>query len=254
MVDSGGQRISVVIPALNEAQAIVQTVEGARAALADRDHEIIVVDDGSNVSTGDLARRAGARVIRHDQTQGYGRSLKDGIESASGDTIVITDADGTYPLDAVPRLVAAYQKGADMVVGARRGEHYRESAMMVALRALLKMLVLFAAGHRVADVNSGLRVFSRTASRAHFPHLCDTFSFTTSLTLTYLLTGRSVLFVPIAYHRRVGQRKVRLLADSLRTLGYIATVSWRYRPLSVCAKVAALVLLVVGAVAVAVAR
>lgn len=114
--------ISVIIPALNECNAIVDTIGRIKAALAGAQltpYEIVVVDDGSNDGTGRLAEEAGARVLRHPHNIGYGRSLKDGIMAATYDTIVISDADGSYPLEAIPTLVERYNQGFDMVVGAR---------------------------------------------------------------------------------------------------------------------------------------
>jgi glycosyltransferase involved in cell wall biosynthesis len=99
--------------------------------------------------------------VRHPHGVGYGRSLKKGIEAATFDTIVICDADGTYPAAAIPKLVGLYDEGFDMVVGQRQGPHYRQSAIKVPLRVLLRFLVEWTAGCRMPDVNSGPRVFSR---------------------------------------------------------------------------------------------
>ena len=124
--------ISVVIPALNERNAIVETVERTREVLAAaklEPFEIVVVDDGSDDGTGELAKQAGAHVLRHPHNIGYGRALKDGIAAAQYDIIVITDADGSYPIEEIPALVALYQSGFDMVVGARTGKQYRESSL-----------------------------------------------------------------------------------------------------------------------------
>ena len=71
-----------------------------------------------------MARTAGARVLRHPHNVGYGRSLKDGIGAATYDMIAISDADGSYPLEAIPDLVVGYRDGFDMVVGARTGAAY----------------------------------------------------------------------------------------------------------------------------------
>jgi glycosyltransferase involved in cell wall biosynthesis len=253
--------ISIVLPAYNEAGAIAGTIEAIGRVPGLPEHEIVVVDDGSSDRTGEMAASAGARVIRHPSNAGYGRSLKDGIAAAAHDTIVILDADGTYPVDDIPRLLAEFDRGFDLVVGARSGVHYRGAWFKAPLRAVLTFLVEFTAGCRVADVNSGLRVFRRATVMPYFPQLCDTFSFTTSMTLAYLLTGRFVAHVPIGYKERVGTTKVRLLRDALRTLQYIVQGIVYYNPVKMflllagaCAAVvaAALMLLAVTQAPVAV--
>lgn len=228
--------ITLVIPALNECDSIAATVTRAarifeEAGLAPA--EIIVVDDGSSDGTGALAREAGACVVTHPHNVGYGRSLKDGIAAAAHDTIVIADADGTYPLEDIPRLVEAYDKGFDMVVGARTGAHYRESSLKSPLRAVLRRIVEFTTSRKIPDINSGLRVFSRKTVMGYFHHLCDTFSFTTSMTLAYMMTGRFVLYIPIEYFERVGKTKVRLFKDSLLTLQYIIEMATYYNPMRI---------------------
>jgi glycosyltransferase involved in cell wall biosynthesis len=226
--------ISVVVPAYNEQDAIAPTIEAIRAMLDGagwRDGEIVVVDDGSTDATAARAEAAGAIVIRHPANAGYGRSLKDGIKAAKHDLIAITDADGTYPIDRIPGLVAKIRAGFDMAVGARQGEAYRESALKHPLRLLLKFLVEFTAGQSVPDPNSGLRVFRRRDIVAHFPALSQGFSFTTSATLAYMSTGKFVVYEPIPYAKRVGTSKVRLLRDSLRTLQFIVQAILFHNPL-----------------------
>ncbi len=118
-----------------------------------------------------------------------------------------------------------------MVVGARTGAHYRESILKSPMRKILKWLVEFTAGRSIPDTNSGLRVFSRKTIMPYYTHLCNTFSFTTAATLAYMMTGRTVAYLPIDYHERVGRSKVRLFRDSLRTLQYIAEAIIYYNPL-----------------------
>jgi len=223
--------ISVVIPAFNEGAAVRQTVQQLLAILAGSEHEIIVVDDGSSDATGSEASAAGARVVVHPHNLGYGGALKTGIRAAVYDTIVITDADGTYPNADLPKLLDEYRKGFNMAVGARTGPHYHESLLKSPLRYLLKWLVEFTTGRRIADVNSGFRVFSRGEVLPYLDHLCNTFSFTTSVTLAYMMTSKFVGYVPIAYHPRIGNTKVRLFRDSLRTLQYIVQAILYYNPL-----------------------
>src|SRR5665213_2863708 len=203
--------ISVIIPALNECNAIVETISRVNAALTSvqlTPYEIIVVDDGSNDGTGQLAQQAGAKVLRHPHNIGYGRSLKDGIMAATYDTIVITDADGSFPLEAIPTLVERSNQGFDMVVGARTGPNYRESMLKSPLRAVLKMIVEFTASREIPDINSGLRVFRRQVAVSYFDHVSNLFSFTTSLTLAYMMNSKFVDYINIGYNERIGRSKV----------------------------------------------
>jgi glycosyltransferase involved in cell wall biosynthesis len=228
--------ISLIIPAFNEEEAIVDTIQEAQRALASTDltpAEVIIVDDGSTDKTGERASASGARVVRHPHNVGYGRSLKDGIRAAKYDTVVISDADGTYPIGAIPLLLQEYQNGFDMIVGARTGQYYHGPGIKTPLRYMLKLMVEFTAGRKVPDVNSGLRVFSKATVEPYFPHLCDTFSFTTSLTLAYMMTGKFVLHVPIAYNKRVGKTKVRLIRDALRTMQFIIEAILYYNPIKI---------------------
>jgi polyisoprenyl-phosphate glycosyltransferase len=220
---------SVIIPALNEAGGIRSVIDRLHS-LSPRP-EVIVVDDGSTDQTGQIAMQAGVKVIRHPSAGGYGRSLKDGILAASHDVVAITDADGTYPVERIPDLLVSLEQGFDMVVGARHGRHYRGSFLKMPARILLQWLVEFTTGRRIPDINSGLRVFRKSQVVPFFTDLCNGFSFTTTITLIYMLTGKFVHYIPIDYAARVGRSKVRLIHDSFRTLQYITEVIATYNPL-----------------------
>jgi glycosyltransferase involved in cell wall biosynthesis len=227
---------SIIIPAYNEGSVIAITVFDIQKVLNMnniKDAEIIVVNDGSTDKTEEMSTKAKAITISHPHNIGYGRSLKDGIDAASHDTIIITDADGTYPLEMIPVIVHEYNKGFSMVVGARQGENYDESFRKKILRLILKKLVEFTAGRKIPDINSGLRVFSKKEIKPFFPKLCDTFSFTTSLTLAYMMTGRFVQYIPIDYKKREGKTKVRLFRDSMRTLQFIVEAILFYNPIKI---------------------
>jgi len=227
--------ISLVIPVYNEVGAIASTVTSAREILSGLGvpFEIVVVDDGSTDGSNAVLRElADIKLLVHPHNVGYGRALKTGIAAASHDTIAISDADGTYPLHELPGLLASYRtKGFDMVVGARTGINYHESAMKAPLRAILKFIVEYAAGRKIPDINSGLRVFSKATAMRYFTHLSDTFSFTTSLTLSYVMNRHFVAYQDIPYGARIGETKVRLVRDSLRTLQNVVQSAVYYNPL-----------------------
>ncbi|MGZ3921836.1 MAG: glycosyltransferase, partial [Bacteroidia bacterium] len=228
--------ISIVIPAYNEAEVITDTIHRCQKVLAQlfgTEGEVIVVDDCSKDKTYELAKQAGAVVLTHPHNAGYGRSLKDGIRIAKYDIIVITDSDGTYPIESIPDLYTEYLKGFDMVVGARQGKNYDESFKKKVLRNILKFLVEYTAGRKIDDINSGLRIFSKPVIMKYFDTLCDTFSFTTSVTLAYMMTGKFVKYIPIQYHKRVGKSHVKLFKDTLRTLQYIVEAILFYNPIKI---------------------
>lgn len=220
---------TVVIPALNEAGAIGHLIDRLHAL--SHTYEIVVVNDGSTDRTADIAREKGAIVISHPSPAGYGRSVKDGVLHATHDIIVMTDADGTYPIEDIPRLLAELEKGFDMVVGARKGKHYRGSFLKMPARIFLKWLVEFTTGRNIPDINSGFRAFRKAAALPYIDDLCNGFSFTTTITLVYVLSGKFVHYIPIDYFARIGSSKVRIFRDSLRTLQYITEIIAIYNPL-----------------------
>ncbi|MBL94795.1 MAG: family 2 glycosyl transferase [Magnetovibrio sp.] len=230
--------LSVVIPAYNEGAAIKATVETLKGALTGAEtidkFEIIVVNDGSSDGTGDILEELkGIRVIHHPHNIGYGKALKTGIKAAKFDAIAISDADGTYPINEIPRLLEIYNAGYDMVVGARTGSVYRGSGLKFRLRRALRVLVEFAAGRSIEDINSGLRIFSRKTSMLFFHRFSDRFSFTTSITLVYMFRGKFVVFSPIDYYDRLGSTKVGLFRDSIRTFQQIVQLINYYNPIKI---------------------
>ncbi len=226
--------VSLLIPAYNEEQSIIDTIESAKLLFKNlkiKDFEIIVINDGSTDKTKEYASKTGVKIITHPQNLGYGFSLKNGIKNAKFQTIIITDADQTYPLDEVPKLYTEYKKGFDMVVGKRIG--YKESILKTILRKILKFVVEFAAGRSIPDINSGLRIFKKDTIKEYLPHLCETFSFTTSATLAYMMNGKFVSYVPINYGKRKGKSKVNLMRDSFKTIFYIMQTVTYYNPLKI---------------------
>jgi glycosyltransferase involved in cell wall biosynthesis len=223
------QQVTVIIPALNEEKAIGSVLEGIAALKIDT--SVIVVDDGSTDSTGEIARSKGVRVLRHPAPLGYGKSMKDALLAIDGDVVIIVDADGTYPIDRIPDFLACLEQGYDMVVGARQGKEYHGSFFKKPARKIFQWLAEFTTGQRIPDVNSGMRAFHRRAAVQFFPDLCNGFSFTTTITLVYLLNGKSIAYLPISYAERVGRSKVRMFHDSLRTLQYLTEAIIHHNPL-----------------------
>ena len=221
--------VSIVIPAYNESDAIAEVIGVLRAAAAWR--EIIVVDDGSTDGTGERACAAGATVVRHPYNIGNGAAVKNGIRRATGEYILIVDADGQHPPQDALRLVEELGTY-DLVIGARS----RETQATQARRAgngLLNWLAGYMTGRDIPDLTSGFRA-ARAAGLREFLHLLPNgFSTPTTTTLAFIKGGYSVTFAPIHARQRTGQSKIRLARDGAKFLMIIFKIVTIFSPLRI---------------------
>ena len=202
--------LAVVIPAFNEQDGVGPTLERVKRVLDAMpcSYEIIVIDDGSGDATAARAATHGVRVIRHGQNRGYGAALRTGILKSRSEHVLITDADGTYPPEAIPTLMAAMQD-ADMAVGARASDDQSILRRRRSAKRFLGGLASYLAGQHIPDLNSGLRVMRRSVLM-QFLHILPTgFSFTTTITMAMLCNGYPVHYAPIECSKRVGSSKLR---------------------------------------------
>lgn len=233
--------VSVVVPAYNEAEAIGPVIEKLAEALVEKvpQFEIIVVDDGSLDDTAMAVRHARARVIRHPANGGYGRALVSGIEAAKHEWVLMIDADGSYPPSEILRLLD-YAPDFDLVIGAREGTHFWGTPTKAFLRWVYLRLASFVVGARVPDANSGLRLVRKSLVDKQGLVRCLGYSFTTTMTLSFLMQGRFVKFLPIRFEARTGgHSKVKPVRDILRTLQLMTEVVIIYNPLKLFATLAA---------------
>jgi glycosyltransferase involved in cell wall biosynthesis len=160
-------QVHVVIAAFNEATVIARVVKG----LAGAGYPVVVVDDGSKDATTEVARTAGATVVRHPFNLGQGAALQTGIEYAltqDAEVIVTFDADGQHKVSDIPRLIAALvDENVDFALGSR---FLGQSTNLPRLRRLLlKAATLFtrlSTGLRLTDTHNGLRAMSRKGAAA----------------------------------------------------------------------------------------
>jgi len=221
--------VSVVIPAYNESGAIGGVIAVLRSAGAWR--EIIVVDDGSSVGTGDRAAEAGAIVLRHPYNMGNGAAVKSGIRRAAGEYILIVDADGQHPPEDALRLVSRLGDY-DLVIGARAG-HTQATQARRAGNGALNRLASYMTGRDIPDLTSGFRG-ARASGLREFIHLLPNgFSTPTTTTLAFVKAGYSVAFEPIHARQRTGQSKIRLARDGAKFLMIIFKIVTLFSPLRI---------------------
>jgi glycosyltransferase involved in cell wall biosynthesis len=114
------KKVSVIIPAKDEAGSIGDLIARTKATLDEYRVEIIVVDDGSEDSTRDIAQKSGAETISHTSSMGKGAAMRDGAIVATGDILVFLDGDGAHYPEDIPNLIASiFQNKAGLVVGSR---------------------------------------------------------------------------------------------------------------------------------------
>ena len=238
--------VSVVVPAYNEEHGLRGVLEQLLAMLATLPlpSELIVVDDGSVDGTAAIAATfAGVIVLRHDHNRGYGAALKQGIRHARYDLICITDADGTYPNERIPELIQMVEQGYHMVVGARSGAQVAIPLVRRPAKWVINRLANWISGERIADVNSGLRVFRRNVVLRFFRVLPNSFSFTTTITLAMLTNGFRVAYMPVNYYARLGKSKIHPIRDTLNFVQLILRIGLYFAPLKIFLSLSAFLLL-----------
>jgi glycosyltransferase involved in cell wall biosynthesis len=240
--------VSIIVPVYNEEGAIASTLAAIASTMREtgRPYEVLVVDDGSSDGTAQVLAATGVSVIRHRANRGYGAALKTGIRATTHPLIAILDADGTYPIARLPELLAQADE-ADMVVGARTGGTVHVPALRRPVKWLLTRVANLLSGHRIPDLNSGMRVFRREVALRFFGLYPDGFSFTSTITLASHINGYRVEYVPIDYYRRTGASSIRPVRDTLNFFLLIVRMVVTFRPLNVFLPTAA-VLLVLGLV------
>jgi glycosyltransferase involved in cell wall biosynthesis len=202
--------VSVVIPAYNEGPHVAEQIRDVERVMATTGwtYEIIVVDDGSKDQTAAEADRTGVTVLQRVKNRGYGAALKLGVRRARYGYILITDADGTYPTEAIPELLAAAERNA-MVVGARTGAEVKIPLVRRPAKTFIRRLASYLSGQPIPDINSGLRVMRRDLVLRYIHLLPDGFSFTTTITLASICNGHAVEYLAINYRARLGNSKIR---------------------------------------------
>ncbi|MEZ6186580.1 MAG: glycosyltransferase family 2 protein [Planctomycetota bacterium] len=222
--------LSVVVPAYNEGRAIVPVLQNLLGVLERLPipTEVVVVNDGSKDDTADKVRSVpGVRLIENPVNLGYGHSLIRGYTAAKGELLAMIDADGTYSPEVLIELYDMIAKGADHAIGQRTGKNFQR---LWSKRHVYRWLCQYVTGQRVPDANSGLRIFRRELLDTLRGDLCLGFSFTTSLTLSSIMSGYVVTNTPMPYDVRVGRSHVRT-RDVLRTMQYLFQLIAVYNPL-----------------------
>ncbi|QDT92401.1 glycosyltransferase family 2 protein [Gimesia algae] len=230
--------LTIVIPALNEQEAIGGTIARCLEAREEISHqagldgvEIIVVSDGSTDRTAEIAQSFDdVTVIVFEKNRGYGAAIKEGWRRGCGNYVGFLDADGTCD----PRFFAALcetaiAENADVTLGSRLGGDSQMPAIRRAGNRGFAFLMGLLCGRKVTDTASGMRVIRRDSLRHLYP-LPDGLHFTPAMSARALMNSLRIIEIPMKYEERIGESKLSALWDGFRFLKAIGEGVLCYRP------------------------
>lgn len=215
---SGPPDAALILPAYNEERGLAATLRAVERIPIRI--EVVVVDDGSQDATADVAEAAGVRLVRHASNRGKAEAIRTGISSTDARRIVVMDADATYPADAIAPMLELLADGHDYISGTRHtGRHNIPIVNRIGNRTLATGIRLLS-GSSLSDPLTGMYAFRRDVLPAIKPE-ADGFAVETEIAFKAARAGLRTAEVPIEYGLREGDSKLRPLRDGwtiVRTL------------------------------------
>jgi len=212
-------RITVVIPCLNEEVAIDRVLDGLPAFV----DEIIVVDNNSTDRTAEVARSRGAIVVT-ELSRGYGRAYKKGFSFATGDFVITLDGDHSYPLDALSYFIEAFLHCKVGFLSGSRFPTVNPEAMSLKHRIgnrilSVTMSILFL--RWVSDSQSGMWIFRRDIL-SKMKLTSDGMAFSEEIKIE-AIRNREIGFreITIDYSQRIGEKKLEPWKDGVRNIAFL---------------------------------
>jgi len=222
--------LSIIIPAKNEAAGLKSLLPKIQSKWPDA--EILVVDDGSEDGTADIARGFGATVVVHPYSMGNGAAVKSGARAAKGDTFVFLDADAQHNPDDISRLLEKLQDGFDMAVGAREHDTHASLVRRVG-NAFYNRLASWMTEQKIMDLTSGFRAVDAAKFRRFLFMLPNGFSYPSTITMAFFRSSYAVAYVPIRANKRIGVSHLKPWKDGYKFLLIIFKISTLFSPLKV---------------------
>lgn len=222
--------LSIILPAHNEADSLQTLLPLLKAAYPHA--EIIVVNDGSTDHTLQISNEAGVTVITHPHSLGNGAAIKTGVRHATGDTLILMDADSQHRVEDINALLMEYSKGYSMVVGARTRDGQANAPRWLG-NTSYNLLASWIVSRPIRDLTSGFRVVSAKKFREFLHLLPNGFSYPSTITMAFFRSGYAVSYVDVTVNKRIGKSHIRPLSDGIRFLIIIYKVATLYSPLKV---------------------
>lgn len=235
--------VSIVLAAYNEERCIKEELGIIKEAMekSPYTYEIILVDDASTDKTVEIAEREdGISIIKHKENRGSGGARKTGTLAASGEIVVWTDVDMTYPNSEIPRLIDTLEGEAhDQVIGSRVKEKGKYKILRGTVKHIIRKLACYLSETDIPDLNSGMRAFKKEIALKYMRFLPKGFSCVSTMTLAFICNDYSVGFMPIAYRKRIGRSKFHPIKDTQKYITQVIRMVMYFNPLKVFLPLAA---------------
>jgi glycosyltransferase involved in cell wall biosynthesis len=225
-------KTSIIIPAYNEEEGIERVLKDVFDTI-DETYEVIVIDDGSKDGTASIAKKFNVRLIRHEKNIGKGAALKSGFDQAAGEYVVFIDADGTYPVAAIPQIVEYLDNGYCVATGSRfMGTIEGMSLLNKSGNKLITSLLKIFYKSDTTDPLSGLRgIKKKYLDRMDL--VSDGFEIETEFTIKSSKMGLRNKDIPIEYKERVGEAKLKPLKDGYIIFSTLISFMSIYNPMKI---------------------
>lgn len=222
--------LSIIIPAFNEEKTIKQVLQRLRTIKLGRvKKEIIVVDDGSTDKTPEILKNlSNIKVLTHSANYGKGRSVKDGLEIASGDIFLIQDADLEYNPKDISKIIGPILEGkSEIVYGSRNlGKRTSYSSLLFYMGGLfVEFVTNLILGTNITDSITGYKAFSREVYKKISPLRSSGYEIEAEITAKAVKKGFKIFEVPISYKARTRKEGKKIRWHHALTI--LKTV-WKY--------------------------
>lgn len=209
-------KVLVLIPCYQEEARIGNVAESSISL----DYDTLVVDDGSKDKTSEVARAAGARVLRHEINRGKGHAVAAGLQHALDlgyDAVIILDGDGQHLPSEISRFIDAFSlMHSDLIIGTRMANTKNMPFIRRQTNRLMSWLLSHQIGHRISDTQCGFRLISKKAIPIALHCTSDGFSAESEILLQLALTGHRISEVPISTIYGDEKSKIRPVRDTLK--------------------------------------
>nr|WP_307844115.1 glycosyltransferase family 2 protein [Actinospica acidithermotolerans] len=234
--------MTVVLPCYNEQDHVLLEIARINEALdaSEFSYELLVIDDASTDNTLEVLRKAQEsyprmRLEPFQRNGGTGTARRIGTQIASGDIVVWTDADMSYPNERIPEMVRILKENprVDQVVGARTTEEGTHKILRVPAKWVIRKIAERLINQKIPDLNSGMRAMRREVAKPYLRLLPPGFSCVTTITMAFLANQHDIYYMPIDYSKRAGKSKFRFVKDAYRYILQVLRMVMYFNPIKV---------------------